>query len=202
MCVPTLHRGPLISHKPGFNTHFSTLHPLCRRKSFLTEDALKSIGIWLPQPLAFHNISTLLSLSVFKGALTLGLSLCGYECDSCPQDSILHGPVSLEVLFRQASTCLPGCQPRRYSADWNRPWKREQGRYRCISFQYNVVDFSIICLKLHPFFMLTLEFLSLILCSRTTLSPHNAEKDTHVSFYCVGHTRYEVGICLAWVGAS
>lgn len=84
--------------------------------------------------------------------------------------------MSLEVLFRQASTC----QAASLSATaLEQTLKEKQGRYRCISFQYNVVDFSVICLKRHPFFVLTLDFLFLILCSLSTLSQHNAKNDMH-----------------------
>ncbi|MEQ2246538.1 hypothetical protein ILYODFUR_000439 [Ilyodon furcidens] len=72
------------------------------------------------------------------------MSLCGWECNSCPQDSILHGPVSLEVLFRQDGTCQAASH--RASA-LEQMLKEKQSRYRCISSQYNAVDFSFICLQ-------------------------------------------------------
>lgn len=109
------HTEPLISHKPGFSAHFSILHLLYRRKSFLTEDALKSIGIWLPRPSAFHNISTLLPFVCFQRCTNTWLVLVWIGMQFMPPR--LNSP--WPCVFRspiQAGYCMSGCQPQSHGA--------------------------------------------------------------------------------------
>lgn len=122
---------PLISHKPGFNTHFSIPLSLCCRKSLLTEDALKSIGIWLPQPFITFQHRSLCLLYANTWSVLVWMGEWEWEYNSCPQDSILNGPVSWEVLLRQASTCQAA---RLSTAELDQTLKEKLGRYRRISF--------------------------------------------------------------------
>lgn len=110
-----------------------------------------------PPPPPPPNTSTLLPLlSVFKGAPTLGLFWCGWQPDSCPGDSILHGRVFFTSPHwgRLVHVGPPAAEPR----CWNGPRNRGGGGWRCIGLQHNVVDFSGVRLQRYLFFTLTWRF--------------------------------------------
>lgn len=141
VCVPAFLSVPLIASKPGSrHAFFPPLHPLCCRKWFLAEDALKSIGIRLPRHLdvLWYFAASLLCL-FSNGCANMWLVFLWTGMESVAPSLDSPWPPCLQKSHsgRMAHVRLPATE---------QMLKEKLTRYSCASSQCNHADFSFIWL--------------------------------------------------------